>query len=172
MHHPALPYAQIAEFMSALRQYESVKSATLQFAILTAARPGEARGARWSEIDLAGAVWIIPAERMKAGREHRVPLSAPAVAVLDKMAVIRASEFVFPVLPAGLSASFRCSQRSATWVVVTSQRMACARRSAIGPATKRRFLVRFANRPSPMRSATRPSKHIGERMRWSAVVRS
>ena len=77
----------------------------LEFLILTAARSGEVRGARWSEFDLAHKLWAIPASRMKAGREHRVPLSEPAMAVLREMAQFGSEGFVFPGLKAasGLS---------------------------------------------------------------------
>jgi integrase len=95
-HHAALPYAEIAEFMAALRQQEGVAARALEFAILTAARTGEVIGARWEEINIAEKLWTIPAERMKAGKEHRVPLSAPALAILEDLAKVREGEFVFP----------------------------------------------------------------------------
>ena len=82
-HHPALPYQQVGQFLAVLRGRASTSARALEFAILTAARAGEVRGARWSEIDFNDAVWTIPKERMKANREHRVPLSAPAVALLQ-----------------------------------------------------------------------------------------
>jgi integrase len=85
-HHAALPYAELATFMAMLREREGVSARALEFLILTAARTGEAIGARWSEIDLAKAVWTIPQERMKGGREHRVPLSGAAVAALNCLA--------------------------------------------------------------------------------------
>jgi integrase len=81
-HHAALPYAQAGEFMKALRLQDGLGARALEFTILTAMRTGEAIGARWPEIDLAGAVWTLPGSRMKAGRPHRVPLSKPAVALL------------------------------------------------------------------------------------------
>jgi integrase len=81
-HHPALPYDQIGQFLGVLRGRASTSARALEFAILTAARAGEIRGARWSEIEIEEAVWTIPKERMKANREHRVPLSAPAIAPL------------------------------------------------------------------------------------------
>jgi integrase len=93
-HHAALPYAKIAAFVAVLRQREAVAARALEFLILTGARAGEATGARWSEIDLKGRLWIIPPGRMKAGREHRVPLSAPALAILA--ALPREGEFVWP----------------------------------------------------------------------------
>jgi integrase len=68
----------------------------LEFAVLTAARDGEVRGARWNEIDLQGSIWTIPADRMKAGKAHRVPLSAAALKVLQNVQRERGSAFVFP----------------------------------------------------------------------------
>jgi integrase len=95
-HHAALPYVEIGAFMAELRQQESVAARALEFTILTAARTGEVRGARWSEIDLDAKVWNIPASRMKANRPHRVPLSDAALAIVKAMAEIRQGDFVFP----------------------------------------------------------------------------
>jgi integrase len=95
-HHAALPYTEIGTFMAELRQRNTVTARALEFAILTAARPGEALGARWSEINMAERLWTIPASRMKANREHRVPLSDAAMAIVEKMAAVRHSDFVFP----------------------------------------------------------------------------
>jgi integrase len=81
-HHAALPYSEIAEFMSALAQQPGEGARALRFAILTAARTSEVLCARWSEVDLRAGVWTIPADRMKAGREHRVPLTEAAIALL------------------------------------------------------------------------------------------
>ena len=91
---PALPWREIAAFMQDLRKREGVAARAVEYAILTAGRSGEVRGAAWAEIDLAEKVWIVPAARMKAGKEHRVPLSKQAVALLLQMP--RASAFVFP----------------------------------------------------------------------------
>ena len=88
-HHPALPYDEIAKFMTHLRRQEGVASRALEFLILTAARTSEVIGATWGEINLHDATWIIPGERIKAGREHRVPLSAAAISLLKKMRKIR-----------------------------------------------------------------------------------
>ena len=93
-HHAALPYADIGEFMTALRKQAGVGARALEFAILTAARTGEVLGARWSEINVAERVWIVPAERMKGGREHRVPLSDAARALLGPAG--KPDQFVFP----------------------------------------------------------------------------
>jgi integrase len=94
-HHAALPYAEIGEFMTALRGHEGVPARVLEFAILTAARTGEAIGARWEEIDLDGKMWTVPAERIKAGKEHRVPLGARAVEII-KAQRGRDPVYVFP----------------------------------------------------------------------------
>lgn len=84
-HHAALPIPAIPTFMAALRAQEGVSARALEFAILTAARTGEVLGARWREIDLKAKVWIVPADRMKAGREHRVPISTKAKALLEAL---------------------------------------------------------------------------------------
>ncbi|HJU16855.1 MAG TPA: integrase arm-type DNA-binding domain-containing protein [Stellaceae bacterium] len=95
-HHAALPYGEIGEFMAALRQQDGIAARALEFAILTAARTGEVIGARWEEFDLTERTWTVPGERIKAGKEHRVPLSGRALAILEEMAAIRQSDFVFP----------------------------------------------------------------------------
>jgi integrase len=99
-HHAALPWPEIGAFMADLYKESGVAAVALRFAILTATRTGEVLGAQWSEIDLAAKVWTIPPDRMKAGREHRVPLSAPALMILAAMAKGRERSdedgFVFP----------------------------------------------------------------------------
>ena len=89
-HHQAMPFADVPAFVGRLR------ARALEFAILTAARSGEARGARWEEIDFQTKIWTVPAGRMKGGREHRVPLSGRAMDILDELHQARMSEFVFP----------------------------------------------------------------------------
>jgi len=84
-HHAALPYTEIPAFMKELREIEGTGAAAVEFLILTAGRTSEVIYARWAEIDLKNHVWIVPAERMKGGREHRVPLSAAATTVLKRM---------------------------------------------------------------------------------------
>ena len=83
IHHPALPYAEIPAFMAELRKKDGVAARALEFLILTAARSGEVLGARFGEVDFARKVWIVPASRMKAGKEHSVPLSDRAVEILE-----------------------------------------------------------------------------------------
>jgi integrase len=84
-HHAALPLDEMPSFLAVLRGRDGMSARALEFTILTVARTGEALGARWGEIDLAAKVWTVPAERMKAGREHRVPLSDAAFDVLEKV---------------------------------------------------------------------------------------
>jgi integrase len=95
-HHAAMAYADVPAFVAQLREREALAALALEFCILTAARSGEVLGARWSEVDLVAKVWTVPAERMKATREHRIPLSDRAVAILEKLAEARAGELVFP----------------------------------------------------------------------------
>ena len=95
-HHAALPYAELGAFMVELRKREGLSARALEFAILTAARSGEVRGATWAEIDLPGRIWTVPAERMKAGKEHRVPLSDEAVKLLEALPRIVGNPYVFP----------------------------------------------------------------------------
>jgi integrase len=93
-HHAAMPYRDVPAFMTLLRGQEGIAATALQFLLLTAARSGEVLGAEWGEVDLDQRMWIIPADRMKAGRAHRVPLSDPAVALLERMP--RRGRLIFP----------------------------------------------------------------------------
>jgi integrase len=94
-HHAAMAYADVPAFIAGLREREGMAALALEFCILTAARSGEVLGARWPEIDLAGKVWTVPATRMKAGREHRVPLCARALAILEPLSKARTNDFLF-----------------------------------------------------------------------------
>lgn len=91
--HPALPWTQMREFMVDLKAREGLAARAVEFAILTACRSGEVRGATWAEFDLDNATWTIPASRMKAGREHRVPLSSPVLSIMRGLR--RESDYVF-----------------------------------------------------------------------------
>ena len=88
-HHAALPWREAGRFMASLRGRPAVAARALEFSILAAARTGEVLGAQWREIDPDTKVWTVPGSRMKAGREHRVPLSADALAILDELAKLR-----------------------------------------------------------------------------------
>jgi integrase len=104
-HHAALPFTELPAFFLRLQAADGLGARALELAILTAARTGEVLGAIWGEIDLDAALWTIPAARMKARREHRVPLSAPAVALLRKLATLREGEHVFTGQRAGKALS-------------------------------------------------------------------
>lgn len=105
-HHPALPYDELPEFLEKLRKQGGQGARALELLILTATRTGETLGATWSEIDLNNALWIIPADRMKGGREHRVPLSTAAVAIFEaQKKVSAADDFIFPSRRKGIRLS-------------------------------------------------------------------
>lgn len=95
-HHKALPWQVAAAFMVDLRARRGMAARALEFAILTASRSGEVRGARWAEIDLSSRIWTVPAERMKCRRIHRVPLSDAAVTLLEALPRMAGSELIFP----------------------------------------------------------------------------
>lgn len=94
-HQPAMPFAEVPTYLAKLRGMKSISSRALEFTILTAARTSEALQAKWDEFDLSSGVWTVPAERMKAGREHRVPLSARALEIIAALPRVKGSPFVF-----------------------------------------------------------------------------
>ncbi|WP_327858710.1 tyrosine-type recombinase/integrase [Acinetobacter guillouiae] len=95
--HPSLPYDRVTEFVHHLRQKDGISPKALEFAILTACRSGEIFGATWKEIDFESKVWIIPKERMKAEKEHRVPLSLPAISLLESIQTnTQPQGYIFP----------------------------------------------------------------------------
>ncbi|MFP6900761.1 MAG: tyrosine-type recombinase/integrase, partial [Opitutales bacterium] len=96
VHHAALPYSEMGTFMADLRRREAVAARGLEFLILTATRTGEVIGATWDEIDFAEEVWVIPGDRMKSDKEHRISLSPGAIEVLKDMRDVRQSDHVFP----------------------------------------------------------------------------
>ena len=158
-HHPALPYSEIGEFMAELRATSGTPARALEFVILTAARSGEALGAKWEEIDLENRTWTVAAERMKAHREHRVPLSDAAFELLSALPVEDGNDHVFIGLRGGLShsslahvlkrlrpvsvhgfrSSFRdwCDERTATPHHVAESALAHAIPSAVEKAYRR-----------------------------------
>lgn len=96
-HHPSLPYSEIGNFMVTLRAQKCFSARALEFTILTASRTMEVLKAKWDEVDLDGRVWTVPAVRMKASREHRVPLSSQAIALLERMKPLRRpGDLLFP----------------------------------------------------------------------------
>ena len=110
-HHPAMPYADVPGFMADLRNREANAALALRFTILNASRSGEVLGARWPEIDRCSQVWTVPAERMKAGREHRVPLSAEALGALDEAERLRGRGITYSPASAG---DALCAMRRST----------------------------------------------------------
>jgi integrase len=95
-HHAAMPYDELPGFLGKLGQRRATAARALEFTILNASRSNEALGARWAEFDLSKGIWTVPAERMKGGRIHRVPLAPAAIALLEEMQEVKTSEFVFP----------------------------------------------------------------------------
>ena len=116
-HHPALPFADVPTFMADLRSRPGISASALEFTILTASRSGETRGLRWQEIDFATSTWTVPPSRMKARKEHRVPLSLRAVAILEALSpsvdTVEADALVFP----GAKRATRLSDMSLTAVL-------------------------------------------------------
>ena len=94
-HHAAMPFEELPSFVAKLRENKSMSALALEFTILTAARSGEVYGAQWAEFDLKAGIWIIPAHRMKAAEEHRVPLSSRALEILNQLAEHKMSDYVF-----------------------------------------------------------------------------
>lgn len=111
-HHAALPFGEIAAFIDDLRKRPGTSARALEFTILTAARSGEVRGMTWGECDLAAGLWTIPAERMKAGATHQVPLSDAALAILStlKPAAAKHDDIAFPAPQGGAMSDMALSQ--------------------------------------------------------------
>ncbi|WVD66035.1 site-specific integrase [Orbus sturtevantii] len=95
-HFAALPYKDLASFMAMLKKREGISARALEFSILTATRSCEVRGATWQELNLESKIWTIPAERMKAGKEHRIPLSDEAITLIKNLSQLSNSEYIFP----------------------------------------------------------------------------
>ena len=127
----AMPFAEVPAFMARLRERESISARALELLILTAARSGEVRGATWTEIDLDKKLWTIPGARMKAGREHTVPLSKPAVGLLKAMP--RIGDYVFPGAVEGKPLSdMALMEQLRGSMAMASRCMASGRASATG----------------------------------------
>ena len=162
VHYKALRWSAVPTFMVKLRSREGIGARALEFTILTAARSGEVRGATWDEIDLEGKVWTVPAKRMKAGREHRVPLSSQAVELLKSLPHLKGTRMVFPsprkgamisdmtmtkvlrdmevhAVPHGFRSSFRdwCAESTAYASEVAEMALAHAIPSAVEAAYRR-----------------------------------
>jgi len=101
-HHPALQINDVQRWLAAVRKMKGMGGFALEFALLTATRSQEIRGAKWSEIDLEKALWVIPAQRMKKEREHRIPLSSGAVELLGKVPRFEGTDLIFPAPRGGM----------------------------------------------------------------------
>lgn len=94
-HHKAIPWQEMGAFMTELKKREGMAAKALEFVILTATRSGEVRGGTWDEIDLKSGIWTVPLERMKAGKEHRVPLSKEAIQLLKSIPMLEGTKYIF-----------------------------------------------------------------------------
>ena len=110
VHHPAIPYSEVGDFMMQLRKNKSISAKALQFLILTAVRSGSVRNADWSEIDLENKLWVIPAAHTKTNQEHRVPLSDQAIAVLESTPKLARKKNVFPSIKGKVLSDMALSQ--------------------------------------------------------------
>ena len=99
--HPAVLVGEVGAFLNALRQHAGMGALALEFALLTSARSAEVRGATWAEFDTAAGVWLVPGARMKAGKDHRVPLSGAALALLGRLPRMAGESLVFPSVRGG-----------------------------------------------------------------------
>jgi integrase len=129
-HFPAMPYRDVPALVEKLRTVDSAPALAAELCILTAARRGEVLGASWSEIDMEARVWTIPATRMKAGKEHRIPLSSRAIEILERMADRRVNDFVF------------ASDRSRGAIAISSM-LSLLRRMGVEGATPHGFRSAF-----------------------------
>jgi integrase len=171
-HHAAMPYDEVAAFVAGLRERPAGAARALEFTILTAARSGEALAARWDEIDFDAKLWTIPAGRMKAAREHRVPLSDRGIAILREMETGRTGEYVFPgQRPRRPLSNMRlrcCCAGSIRLTPLTAFDL----HFATGRATRRLSRARWLKLRSLMPSATRPRLLIVAPMRWRSAESS
>jgi hypothetical protein len=169
-HPAAMPYADVAAFMTDLRAREAVAARCLELTILTVARSGEALGARWEEFDLDRKIWTVPPERMKGGREHRVPLSGRALDILRALYELRNGEYVFPGQKVNKPLSGMAMEMMLRRMKIENATVhGFVALLEIGPATKPTFLAKSPKPRSPMPSAIRQRPPIGAAMRWRSA---
>jgi integrase len=160
-HHAAMNFADVPTFMTSLSERTATAARALEFAILTATRTGEVLGARWSEIDLDQKLWTVPPERMKGGREHRVPLSGGAVSVLEKMQGVQENGFVFPGARTARLSNMSLLMLLRRMVEATSRHMDFARASGTGRPRQRLIRVKLSRWRSPTQFTTRWKRPTG-----------
>jgi len=159
-HHKAMPFSEVAAFVSRLRESPTISARCLEFTIVTAARTNEAIQAKPEEFDLTNAIWTIPASRMKAKKAHRVPLSARAVEVVRELLTLE-KEFVFPGTRRGEPISNMAMLSLLDRMDVNVTVHGSALPSGIGRQSARRLLTKFAKWPSLTRSRTRRKPPTG-----------
>lgn len=159
-HHAALPWREISPFMAQLRQRDGLSARALEFTILTAARSGEVRNVAWSEIDFEQELWIVPAKRMKAGREHRVPLSQSALQLLDEMPRFQGYDLIFPGTRMQPLSDMSLSQSLSAWAWEALRCTGLDLRSETGLLSTRVTAAISWKWLWPTRSQARPKPHI------------
>ena len=143
-HHAAMPYEEVASFIAKLRERDSLTAQALELCILTAARSGEILGMRWDEVDLESKLWTVPAHRMKAGREHRIPLPSRAVSLLRHLKQAGESEFVFPGVAGGKPLSGMAMEMVLRRMKRAPLSMVSAPVFGTGPETRPAFPARWS----------------------------
>ena len=172
-HHKAMPFADVPAFVGRLRAMQGVAARALEFAILTAARSGEVLGARWDEIDFRTKVWTVPPERMKGGREHRVPLIRARHSNPRRVASGPRVGFRISRCQARVSASTtRHWMRCYAAQKLMSRCMASGPHFGTGPATARRLPATWSRPRWRMLSRTRPRPRTGAAPRWKSAASS
>jgi integrase len=161
-HHAAMPYEEVAEFIAKLRESVSLAAKALELCILTAARSGEILGMRWDEVDLEKRLWTVPAHRMKAGREHRVPLSSRAISILRNLEERTEGGFVFP-------GQARGKPLSGMAMGMALRRMKIQDATVHGFRSSFRDPARSLNRHWLTLSVTRPNKPTAGAMLWRSA---
>ena len=170
-HHPAMPPAAVSGLVAQLRNLAGPGPRAFEFLILTATRSAETLGARWDEIDLRERTWTIPPARMKAGKEHRVPLPDRCIEILREMENHRTGAMVFAGAGKQGRLARRCSGCCCSGSISTRRCMASGPRSEIGAAIIPTSRARSSSTHWRMPSATKPNEAIAAAMRCKSVVR-
>lgn len=160
-HHAALPYAEMPEFLARLRAVDGESAGALEFAILTAARSGEVRGATWREVDDDARAWTVPPERMKARKAHRVPLSDAALRLLRARPQAKRGDLLFRGSRGGPLSDMAMTSLVRRMNVDAVPHGLAARPSRPGRRSARTSLAKWSRWRSRIRSRTRPRRLTG-----------